>query len=76
MLFAVFIISRETMVGTDDGCKVLSKFSSPYGATVKAETDVLHNHVNAVPFCSECSPNNLHKRNPKLSQCLCMLMFH
>ena len=58
MLFAIFKILRETMVGTDDGCKVLSKFSSPSGATVKAETDVAHDPVNAVPFCSEYSPNN------------------
>lgn len=57
MLFAVFNILRETMVGTDDDCKVLSKFSSPCGATIKAETDVAHDHVNAVPFYSEYSPD-------------------
>lgn len=58
MLSAVFKILRETMVGTDNGCKVLSKFSSPCGATVKAETDVVRDPVNAVPFCSKYSPNN------------------
>ena len=52
MLFAVFKVLRETMVGTDGGCKILSKFSSPCGATVKAETDGVHDPVTAVPFCS------------------------
>lgn len=75
MLFAVFKILRETVVGTDDGCKVLSKFSSLCGAPVKAEIDVVYDPVHAVPFCSEYSPNNLHKRNPKLSQCFYMLIF-
>lgn len=28
MLFAIFKILRETMVGTDNGCKVLRKFSA------------------------------------------------
>lgn len=55
MLFAVFKILRETIEGTDNGGKVLSKFSSPCGATVKAETSVVH---GPVPFCCGCSPNN------------------
>lgn len=46
------------MVGTNDGCKVLSKFRSRCGATVKAETAVVHDPVNAVPFCSVYSSNN------------------
>lgn len=62
MLFDIFKILRETMVGNYNGCKVLRKFSSPCGATVKAETDVIHDLGNAVLFCSEYSPNNSCRR--------------
>lgn len=64
------------MVGTDNGCKVLRKFSSPCGATVKTETDVVHDPCNAILFCSEYSPKQLlQKRNTKSPQCFCTLMF-
>lgn len=55
MLFAVFKLLRETVVGTDDGCKVLSKLRSPCGATFKAATVVVCDPVVTLPFCSEYS---------------------
>lgn len=45
------------MVVIDRGCKLLSKFISPCGATDKAKSDV-RVPVNAVAFSSEYSPNN------------------
>lgn len=58
MFFAIFTILRETMVVIDRGCKLLSKFISPCGATDKAKSDVVRVPVNAVAFSSEYSPNN------------------
>lgn len=46
------------MVVIDRGCKLLSKFISPCGATDKAKSDVVRVPVNAVAFSSEYSPNN------------------
>lgn len=48
MFFAIFKMLRETMVVIDGGCKLLSKFISPCGATDKAKSDDVHVPVNAV----------------------------
>lgn len=48
MLFAVFELLRARMEGTDSGGRVLSRFSSPCGATVEVETHVVH---DIFPFC-------------------------
>lgn len=58
MFFAIFKMLRETMVVTDSGCKLLSKFISPCGATDKAKSDDVFLLLLFVAFSSEYSPNN------------------